>query len=70
MAVKCTSSHLVSVTPASTMRIDERKRIVEEWFKVCRKHQLYCVVQIGGTAIVDVYDLAEHAAKLGVDAVL
>lgn len=54
----------------TTMRVEERKRIVEEWFKACRKHQLYCIVQIGGTAVADVYELAEHAEKLGVDAVL
>lgn len=54
----------------TTLRVEERKRIVEEWFKACRKHQLYCIVQIGGTSVADVYYLAEHAEKLGVDAVV
>lgn len=58
-----------STGEGTTLRTEERKRIVEEWFKATRKYQLYCVVQIGGTSIADMYDLAEHAEKLGVDAV-
>jgi len=59
-----------TVGEGTTLRVEERKRIVEEWFKATRKHQLLCVVQIGGTSIADVYELAEHAEKLGVDAVI
>lgn len=54
----------------TTLRVEERKRITEEWVKAARKHQLVCVVQIGGASIADVYDLAEHAEKTGVDAVI
>lgn len=50
------------------LRVDERKRLCEEWLNACRKHQLMCMVQIGGACIADVYDLAEHAEKIGVDA--
>jgi len=50
------------------LRLDERKRLCEEWLNACRKHQLMCMVQIGGACIADVYELAEHAEKIGVDA--
>jgi len=59
-----------TIGEGTTLRFEERKRIVEEWFKTCRKYQLYCIAQIGGACVADVYDLAEHAEKLGVDAVL
>jgi len=52
------------------LRVEERKRLAEEWLKVCRKYNIVCMVQIGGTTVADVYDLAEHAEKIGVDAVL
>ena len=54
----------------TTLKVEERKRLTEEWFKVCRKYQLNIMVHIGGTTIAEVYELAEHAEKLGVDAVL
>jgi len=50
------------------LHVDERKRLCEEWLNACRKHQLMCMVQIGGAGIADVYDMAEHAEKIGVDA--
>jgi len=59
-----------TVSEGTTLRIDERKRVTEEWWKVCRKYDLVCMVQIGGAAIADVYELAEHAEKIGVSAVL
>jgi len=59
-----------ATSEGTTLRTEERKRLVEEWFKACRKHQLLIVAQIGGAAVADVYDMAEHAEKLGVDAVL
>lgn len=52
------------------LRTDERKRVTEEWVKVCRKYEIVCMVQIAGTCIADVYELAEHAEKVGVCAVL
>lgn len=53
-----------------TLRISERKQLAEEWFKITRKYQLTMLLQIGGAAVADIYDLAEHAEKIGVDAVL
>lgn len=51
-------------------RFDERKRNFEEWLKACRKYDLKCMVQIGGTSVSIVHDLAEHAEQVGADAVL
>lgn len=51
-------------------RFDERKRNFEEWLKSCQKYDLKLMVQIGGTAVTTVYDLAEHAEEKGADAVL
>lgn len=54
----------------TTLRVDERKRLAEEWLKVCRKYGLTMVLTIGGIDIVDVFDLVEHADKIGVDAIV
>lgn len=54
----------------SCLRVDERKKLAEVWLKCCRKFELTCMIQIGGCGIKDVYDLAEHAEKIGVDCVL
>lgn len=51
------------------LRIDERKRLAEEWLKVCRKYGIKMVLCIGGCGIADVYDLCEHAEKIGVDCI-
>lgn len=51
-------------------RVDERKQNFEEWLKSCRKHDLKCMVHVGGTAVSIVHDLAEHAEEKGADAVL
>lgn len=52
------------------LRIDERKRLAEEWLKVCRKYGLNMTLCIGGCDIDDVYHLCEHAEKLGVDCIV
>lgn len=54
----------------TTLRVDERKRLAEEWLKVSRKYGFTMVLTIGGIDIVDVYDLGEHAEKIGVDAIV
>lgn len=51
------------------LRMDERKRLAEEWLKVCRKYGLTMMLQICGIDIADIYLLAEHAEKIGVDCV-
>lgn len=54
----------------TTLRVDERKRLAEEWMKVSRKYGLMMVLVIGGLDIVDIYDLGEHAEKIGVDGIV
>lgn len=54
----------------TTLSIEERKQLAETWFRVTRKHSLKMLLNIGGTAITDVYELAAHAEKLGVDGLL
>lgn len=53
-----------------TLRVEERKRLAEEWFKVAKKHSLKMLLNIGGTNVADVYDMAEHAEELGVEGIL
>jgi len=52
------------------LTMEERKKILEKWLKQCRKLQMMCIVNIGGTSIPEVFELAEHAEKQGVDAVV
>jgi len=53
-----------------TLTVDERKRLAEEWFKVTRKYDLKMLLNIGGMPLPHIYELAEHAEKLMVDAVM
>lgn len=53
----------------TTLRVDERKRLAEEWLKVSRKYGITMVLCIGGTPITEVHELAEHAEKIGVDCI-
>lgn len=52
------------------MTVEERKRLAEEWLRVARKHGLHMILSIGGASIADVYELAEHAEKINVDAIV
>jgi len=52
------------------LTVEERKRVAEEWFKVTRKYDLKMLLNIGGMTLPEVYELAEHAEKLMVDAVM
>lgn len=52
------------------MTVEERKRLAEEWLKIARKYGMHMILSIGGTDISDVYDLAEHAEKINVDAIV
>lgn len=53
-----------------TLRVEERKRLAEEWLKVARKYQLAIILNIGSSNVAEVYEMAEHAEKIGVDAIL
>lgn len=52
------------------LRLDERKRLAEEWLAACRKYDVTMMIQIGGCDILSVFELARHAEKIGVDSVL
>lgn len=54
----------------TTLTVEERKRLAEEWLRVARKHGMHMVLSVGGIDITDVYELAEHAEKIGVDAIV
>lgn len=53
-----------------TLTMDERKKVTEKWMEVTRKYDLKMLVNIGGITLTEVYELAEHAEKLKVDAVM
>lgn len=69
---KAVSAVLVNGTTGegTTLKVDERMRTAEEWLKACRKHKMLCMVQIGGTSMSEVFELAAHAERISVDAVL
>lgn len=53
-----------------TLTLEERKKLTEKWHEVTRKYDMKMLVHIGGMDLPDVYELAEHAEKLKVDAVM
>lgn len=53
-----------------TLTMDERKKLTEKWLEVARKYELKMVINIGGIDLPEIYELAEHAEKLKVDAVM
>ncbi|XP_031634410.1 N-acetylneuraminate lyase B-like [Contarinia nasturtii] len=58
-----------TVGEGTCLRFEEHKRLAEEWLKVCRKHGLTMLLTIGGVGVTEVYDLVEHAEKIGVDCI-
>ncbi|XP_075983184.1 uncharacterized protein LOC142981273 [Anticarsia gemmatalis] len=48
----------------------ERKRLIEAWINAARPLGLGVMVQIGGTVLPDVQELARRSEELGVDAIL
>lgn len=52
------------------LRLSERKRLAEEWLTACRKYDVTMMIQIGGCDILSVFELAQHAEKIGVDCIL
>lgn len=59
-----------TVSEGTNLSTNERKLLTEEWWKACRKYDLVLMAQIGGTSVNEVYELAEHAEKCGISAVL
>lgn len=54
----------------SCLRLDERKRLAELWQVACKKYGVTLMVQIGGSDILSVFELAQHAEKIGADCIL
>uniref|UniRef100_A0A182JTV7 N-acetylneuraminate lyase n=1 Tax=Anopheles christyi TaxID=43041 RepID=A0A182JTV7_9DIPT len=52
------------------MTTEERMLVTEYWQRSCQKHGFTVMVQIGGAPYPDVVQLARHASKTDVDAVL
>ncbi|KAL1452786.1 hypothetical protein WDU94_006981 [Cyamophila willieti] len=52
------------------MTTAERKSNLEAWMAVSAKYAFTVMVQVGGTAFVEVLELAKHAARLNVHALL
>uniref|UniRef100_A0A182T0U9 N-acetylneuraminate lyase n=1 Tax=Anopheles maculatus TaxID=74869 RepID=A0A182T0U9_9DIPT len=48
----------------------ERMLVTEAWQSACKKHGITVMVQIGGAPYPDVVQLAQHASRIDVDAVL
>lgn len=52
-----------------SLSVGERKEIAEAWSEVAPVHGLKTIAQVGANSQRDAIDLADHAARLGVDAV-
>lgn len=66
------SAILINSTAGEGMllTVDERKKVAEEWSRVCKKLDILLMVHISGCSFADVVDLAKHATSLNVDGVL
>lgn len=46
-----------------SLSVDERCELQDEWAKVGREHDLQVIAQCGASALPDVQQLVEHAAR-------
>lgn len=53
-----------------SLNVTERKQLTEQWVKACKETKQTLMVQVGGAPLPDVLELAAHADKLKVDALL
>ncbi|XP_050293552.1 N-acetylneuraminate lyase-like isoform X2 [Anthonomus grandis grandis] len=53
-----------------SLTISERKRVLEYWCSLCKEYGIFVMVQIGGAPLRSVIELALHAEKTGVGAVV
>jgi len=58
-----------SMAQFDTMTLQERKRILELWVPTAKKHSLYLIAHVGSTSLGDAAELADHAARVGADAI-
>lgn len=52
------------------MNLEERMRSAEKWMEASRKYDMKMILNIGGMDLPDVYEMAEHAEKIKIDAVM
>ncbi|XP_030762524.1 N-acetylneuraminate lyase-like isoform X2 [Sitophilus oryzae] len=53
-----------------SLTISERKKVLEYWCNYCKEYGIFVMVQIGGAPLRSVIELAMHAEKTGVGAVV
>ncbi|KAL1501007.1 hypothetical protein ABEB36_006413 [Hypothenemus hampei] len=53
-----------------SLTISERKRVLEYWCNLCKEYGIFVMVQIGGAPLKSVIEMALHAEKTGVGAVV
>ncbi|CAL7943933.1 unnamed protein product [Xylocopa violacea] len=53
-----------------TMNASERKSVAEAWTNTIKKTKQHLMVQVGGTSLPDVLDLARHAESIKADSIL
>lgn len=53
-----------------TLTFEESMKTAEEWYKVAKRYDLKMFLFLGGLPIPEMYQLAEHAERLKVDAVI
>ncbi|XP_075217246.1 N-acetylneuraminate lyase-like [Lycorma delicatula] len=53
-----------------SMTVEERKLVAEEWIKVAKIWNMIVMIQVGGTSLKEVQELAKHAENLNADAIL
>ncbi|XP_060526604.1 N-acetylneuraminate lyase isoform X2 [Cylas formicarius] len=53
-----------------SLTISERKRVLEYWVNLCKECGIFVMVQIGGAPLRSVIELALHAEKTGVGAIV
>ncbi|XP_008205854.1 N-acetylneuraminate lyase isoform X2 [Nasonia vitripennis] len=54
----------------TSLSTNERKKVTETWAAAVKETKQHLMVQIGGTSLNDVKELAAHAEKLGVNSLL
>lgn len=52
------------------MNVEERKSVTETWLRAAKITRQHVMVQIGGTNLPDVLELAQHAEANGADSLL
>lgn len=59
-----------TVGEGMSLNVQERKLSAEKWKEIVTKTKQHLMVQIGGTCLPDVLELARHANNLAVDSIL